>query len=479
MTATSELPELWQWSACGLSAAIRDGSISCGEAVGAAVSRVRTENGRYNAIVEDLTEPALAKAADHDRQLAQNGPLGPLHGVPVTIKVNTDQEGQATTNGLPALKDLIAPADAPVVRNLKRAGAIIIGRTNTPEFSFRPTTDNPLHGRTINPWDEQRSPGGSSGGASAALTAGFGALAHGSDLAGSLRFPAFMCGLATVKPGFGRLPAYNPSAPSERSLLSQMMSTQGIIAREVRDVRLATEVMAAPDPRDPWHIPMPFKGPPISGSIKLAVARATNGYAIDPSIKAAIDRAATTLSAAGYEVEEIDPPMIAEAAEDARASLFSDAQFFMSEMVDKMGSQTIKDIFATYFELYQSYAPDEILRAMSRRTAYARAWSVFAEHYPLILTPFLMRSTYDWDEDTRGHAAVGDIFDSALYSWVINFLGVPAALAPAGYDNGLPISVQIVAGRFREDLALDAAEVLERANGIASHQLWRQQGWLT
>src|SRR6185503_489817 len=135
------------------------------------------------------------------------GPIGPLHGVPVTIKENVDQEGCATPNGVVAFKGVIAPADAPVVRNLRKAGAIIVGRTNTPELSMRATTDNPLRGRTKNPWDENTSPGGSSGGAGAAAAAGFGPVHHGNDIGGSLRFPAFANGVTTLKPTPGRIPA--------------------------------------------------------------------------------------------------------------------------------------------------------------------------------------------------------------------------------------------------------------------------------
>ena len=189
--------------------------------------------------------------------MASGRQRGPLHGVPVTIKENVDQQGKPTPNGLPAFETVIAPDDAPVVANLRRAGAIIVGRTNTPELSMRATTDNPLHGRTLNPWHPDASPGGSSGGAGAAAAAGFGPIHHGNDIGGSLRFPAFANGLSTVKPTPGRIPAYNPSATAERGLLAQLMSVQGAICREVRDVRLATRVMAARDARDPWWVPRP------------------------------------------------------------------------------------------------------------------------------------------------------------------------------------------------------------------------------
>ena len=154
--------------------------------------------------------------------------------MPVTVKVNVDTKGRATTNGMEIFKDTIAPDHSPVVSNLLKAGAILIGRTNTPEMSMRLTTDNPLHGLTRNPWDLQASPGGSSGGAASAGAAGFAAINHGNDIAGSLRYPATACGLSTIKPGLGRVPAYLPSAQAERGMLAQLMSVQGVICREVR-----------------------------------------------------------------------------------------------------------------------------------------------------------------------------------------------------------------------------------------------------
>ena len=160
--AVSNRP-LWQWSACELAEAIAARSVTAVEAVGSVVARMRATNGKINAVVDDLGEAALREAEAHDKAMSAGGPIGPLHGVPVTIKENVDQKGCATPNGVVAFNNVIAPDDAPVVRNLRRAGAIIIGRTNTPEFSFRGTTVNELHGRTFNPWNATASAGGSSG----------------------------------------------------------------------------------------------------------------------------------------------------------------------------------------------------------------------------------------------------------------------------------------------------------------------------
>ncbi len=220
-------------------------TISSREAVSACLARMNDVNPRLNAVTVDLGRDALAAADLADAAVARGEALGPLHGVPVAIKENVDQAGTATTNGVVAFRDLIATEDSPVVANLKAAGAVIVGRTNTPAFSFRLDTDNDLRGPTLNPWSRPHTPGGSSGGASSAVAAGIVPLAHGNDIAGSIRFPAYACGVTGLRPSFGRVPAFNPSATAERSPSSQLLSVQGPIARSVRDLRLSLRVMAA------------------------------------------------------------------------------------------------------------------------------------------------------------------------------------------------------------------------------------------
>ncbi len=168
---------------------------------------------------------------------------GALHGVPVTIKVNVDTAGHATTDGIVAAKDNIAETDSPLVAHMRAAGAVIVGRSNTPAFSLRWFTDNDLHGRTLNPFDAKVTPGGSSGGAAAAVATGMGAIAHGNDYGGSVRYPAWACGVVGLRATVGRVPGYKASAPS-RIISNQMMSVQGPLTRSVADARLALQVMA-------------------------------------------------------------------------------------------------------------------------------------------------------------------------------------------------------------------------------------------
>ena len=465
--------EPWRRSAVELAAMIRAREVSCAEVMESVLGRIAACNGRINAIVADCSEAAMRSAVQKDRE--KSGALGPLHGVPVTIKENVDVAGQATTNGVPAFADLIAPDDSPLVRNLLDAGAIIVGRTNTPELSMRATTDNPLRGRTLNPWDDAASPGGSSGGASAAAAMGFGPIHQGNDIGGSLRFPSFACGVSTVKPTFGRIPAFNPSASAERGLLAQLISVQGAICREVRDVRLATRVMAGGDPRDPWWVPVPFDGPRLAPPIRVAVTTETHGYPAHPGILAGIETAAALLSNAGYAVERVATPSIMKPAQAWFDVLASELAHFLGPTVREHGSETIQAIWDHYQRIGKPVDPAGYRQAIADRSALTREWNVFLDQYPLVLCPFLMRSTYDWDYDAQGFDQVSDLFLSAIYSTGINYLSLPAGVVPIGFADGRPAGVQIIGRRFREDMILDAMEVVEASIGILAHTLWERE----
>ena len=466
----------WKRSACEQAKAIAAGHVSSEEVVTDVVARIRARNGDINAITYDLGDDAIVAALEADRALAAGGPIGPLHGVPVTIKVNVDVAGQPSPNGIAALAGVIATDDAPITRNLTRAGAIVVGRTNAPEYSMRLTTWNPMHGRTVNPWHPDASPGGSSGGAGAAAAAGFGAIHHGNDIAGSLRFPAFTCGVATVKPTQGRLPTFNPSATADRGLLSALMSAQGTIAREVCDVRLGTRVMCEPDPRDPLHVPLPFDGAPLPGPVRVAVTRNTHGFAAHSGVLALIDRAATALSDAGYDVVEVEPPPIVDAARAWFRAGITDVKHQLGAAVEKNGSDELRRIFATYYEIGELLDLTGFQDALAQRTGLIRRWTMFLDEHPLVLCPFLFRPTYPWDYDARGEAEVRELWEASIYSCGFNFLGLPTGLVPVDLVEGLPAGVQVVGRRFREDTICDALETLESAVGVLTRRLWARDG---
>ena len=468
---------LWQWTASEISAATRGGTISATDATEAAIARMDEVNPTLNAVVENLADEARAEAAALD---ASSAPKGALHGVPVTIKINVDQKGHPTSNGVPAFKDLIAPEDAPLVRNLKDAGAIVIGRTNTPEFSFRADTDNPLYGRTYNPWGRHLSAGGSSGGAGSAVMSGIGALAHGNDIGGSLRFPASANGAVTVKPGLGRVPAWNPSQKAERGFLAQSMSVQGLITRNAADLHLSMPALIAADARDPFHVPLPWRGAPIEGPIRVAVTREDFGFGLHSDVATALDKAASALSNAGYAVEEVDPPLARETGEVGYRALLGEVQALMGADIRAHGSDEVNKIFDAYYAEFPPFEGTEQLEMIAKRTHYAREWSLFLEDYPLVLTPFLLAPFFTAGRDTEGPEGVREVLGRAHWSFVMNFTGLPAGNIPthiAELPSGpQPIGVQIAGRRWREDLIVDAMEAIEKEIPPVCSTLWDMQG---
>lgn len=467
--------DLWRLSATELQARIGAKEVSARDAVGASIARMEAVNPSLNAVVVSCADEAMATASALDEAQARGESLGPLHGVPVTIKINVDQRGHATSNGVAAFAELMAQDDAPVVANLRQAGAVIVGRTNTPEFSFRADTDNELYGRTHNPWGPNISPGGSSGGAAASVMAGIGALAHGNDIGGSLRFPALACGAATVKPGLGRVPAYNPSQTSERGLLAQSMSVQGLIARSADDVALGMQALVAPEPRDPWQVSMPIAQPPLEGPIKVAFCSETDEFALHPDVGTALENAAHALEGAGYEIVPTQAPMVREICHVAYRALMGETEALLGEAIRHYGSKTINDVFACYYELYPPYEGAELLAALAQRSHYARAWNAFLETYPLVLSPLLPAPYFAPDRDIEGVDGVRETLGSTIWSFPMNFLGLPAGIAAAHFNGAQPIGVQVASWRFREDLVLEACAVIEASAGSMAERLWSRR----
>ena len=463
---------LWQWSACDLAAAIRTKEVSCVEVTEAAVTRMRAANPPLNAVTVDLGDEAIETAKKADQIAATEVALGPLHGVPITIKENVDVKGQATPNGVKAFENLIAPDDSPITRHLKEAGAIIIGRTNTPEFSFRAFTDNPLRGLTKNPWNEGITCGGSSGGAGASLAAGIGAIAHGNDIGGSLRIPAYCNGVVTIKPTLGRVPAYNPSAPEERPPLMQIMSVQGPITREVRDARLSLAVMAQGDAHDPWWVPAPLDGPRPAEPIRIAKTTNAFGIPMHNAVVEAIDTAAKHLEDAGYAIEEVDPPNVIEVFELWRDLIFTEMHVMMGKIIEEYAGDDMKKVVAAYYKWANVRDFEGYMRGLADRTRLLRQWTEFLEHYPLVLCPASLQPPFPVNADLASEEAPKQVFEALTYISSMNLMGLPASIVPVLINDSLPIGVQIIGGRYREDLCLDAAQAIEVRAGILVEQLW-------
>lgn len=461
--------ELWRWSAGRIAAGIGARDISAREAVEASIARLRAVNGAINAVTVDLSDRALAAADRADAAVKRGDRLGPLHGVPVTIKENVDQAGCATTNGVVANRDAIAQEDSPVVANLLKAGAIPIGRTNTPAFSFRLDTVNDLRGRTHNPWRRGVTPGGSSGGAAASVAAGIVPVAHGNDIAGSVRYPAFCCGLAGLRPSFGRVPAYLPTQKAERAISAQLLSVQGPIARTVSDVRLGFAAMAARDPRDPWWVPAPLEGPPQPRRVAVVREPADlDGVALSPAIAHALDQAAHWLAQAGYEVVDERTPGFTDAARLWFEMFVPEFRQFMQADFERDGDDGIRTAMAYLAAIAPDLDPDAHLKALARRTKLQRDWWLHLERTPLVLAPVCAVPPYGIGFDIESRARTEQVWRECSTLMAVPVLGLPGMAVATGLADGLPVGVQIVGPRFREDLCLAAAEAIEaRANVTA------------
>ena len=459
--------DLWQFDATDLARLIRLGQVSSREATQACLTRLHAVNPAINAVVRVLEEEAVAAAEAADAARARGAALGALHGVPVTVKVNTDQAGCPTDNGVVAFRDAIASEDSPVVANLKRAGAIIVGRTNTPAFSMRMFADNALHGRTLNPRDPAVSAGGSSGGAGAAVATGIGAIAHGNDIGGSVRIPALFNGVVGLRVSLGRVPSYNPSQPIPRPVGAQLMAVQGPLTRSVRDARLALAVMAQGDPCDTRWADVPLEGPELPRPVRVALFPRNPGGFTHPAQAEAVHQAGRYLANAGYAVDEAMPPGLEEIIETWHRIGSTDVLGALAPRVEELGDDDARTSMRLWLELYPPSDMQGVLAALAQRDLLLWRWLTFMQQYPLVVMPTLgdLAPPHNLDTTREGQARV---MDSIRVSLISPLLGVPAIAVPVGNHGRLRAGVQILASRFREDLCLDAGEVVEAAEGVVT-----------
>jgi amidase len=459
-TTASRADELWQRDAVELARLIRRGTVSSREATLSCLARLDATNPHLNAVVRQFRDEALDAAGAADAELRRGEPCGPLHGVPITIKVNVDQRGHPTDNAVPAYRDAIASEDNPLVANLRRGGAVIIGRTNTPCYSMRWFTENELHGPTLNPWDATRTPGGSSGGAAAAVAAGIGAIAHGNDIAGSVRYPAFCCGIAGLKPTFGRIPSFNGTATSPATISSQLMAVQGPLARRVGDLRVAFDVMAVPDPRDPRCV-VTATPPAPRRPIGVALVANPGGRGVHAAIGNAVKAAGRALAAAGYAVEEIEPPRLVEAADLWAKIAMPDVIAQLDPLIAKNGDPGIRRAIELWHAAFPRYTAADTLAALGQRLELLRDWQLFLERHPIVVMPVSTALPFPVGHDLIDGVTTAQIIAAQAPMLAVSVLGLPAVSVPTGLSDGVPVGVQIVAGRNREDLCFDAAEVVE------------------
>jgi amidase len=454
---------LWRLSATELARLIRKREVSAREAAEAALQRLDAVNPRINAVVAHRPELVRQQADAVDRALARGEDPGPLAGVPVAVKVNVDVAGFATTNGTRLQRDLVAQANSPVVDNLLRAGAVMLGRTNSPAFALRWFTSNLIHGNTRNPRDPALTPGGSSGGSAAAVASGICALAHGTDIGGSIRYPAYACGVHGLRPSLGRVPAYNASGP-ERGIGPQLMAVSGPIARTIADLRVGLAAMAAPDLRDPWWTPAPLEGPPVK--LRAALCLRPGGLPIVAAVETALLDAARRLSDAGWEVEQVeDVPFLHEAAELQERLWLGDGFAALADAAAREGDPGALAVVAAFRAKAATFEPDVVARALVRRATLTREWRLFLETHPVLLLPVSAELPFPDGLDLESEASFWRVWQAQLTQRALPTMGLPGLTVSTGLVGTAPVGVQLVAGRYREDLCLRAGAAIE-AGGV-------------
>lgn len=458
------MSDLFQLSGAEISEQVRRKTVSALEVCDAVLARVEAVNPQINAVVQRTDDEARDAAKAIDAAIAKGEKLGPLVGVPVTIKVNTDQVGYANTNGLRLQKNLIAEQDSPIVSNLRKAGAIIVGRTNTPAFSLRWFTRNGVHGHTRNPVNMNLTPGGSSGGASAAVASGMCAIGHGTDIGGSIRYPAYACGLQGLRPTLGRIAAGNFTAP-DRHVGAQLMAVSGPIARSVADLRLGLAAMAQKDLRDPWWTPAAIDAGDYPKRAALTIA--PEGMNVDARVEAALKDAAARLADAGWEIVETECPPFREPAR-------LQAQLWLAEF-RRTGAKAIAEeadpdssfVYEQMVRLCPEPGLDEFMDALQRRVTLLREWNLFLEKYPVLICPVSGEVPFPDLDDVVSPERFEEIMEAQLTQVGLPLMSLPGLSVFTGMEGDIPLGAQLIGGRYAEDILLNAAEEIEsRSPGI-------------
>lgn len=452
------MAHIWQMTASEIASAVRSKRLSAMEVTQAHLTRIEKVNPTINAVVQECREDALHAAKQVDEAISRNDDPGPLCGVPVTIKVNVDQQGYATTNGLRLQKDLVAKCDSPVVSNVRKSGGIIIGRTNTPAFSLRWFTNNSLNGQTLNPRNEKITPGGSSGGAAAAVASGMCAVGHGTDIAGSIRYPAYACGLHGLRPTLGRVPAYNSSAP-DRHIGAQFMAVSGPIARSIADIEISLMAMAASDLRDPWYVPAPSDRQDFPKRAALTIN--PDGMNVSDPVRQALLDAADKFRAAGWKVHEVESPPMRRAAEVNARLWMADIQLGARELLKKEADPDAEFVFSQMSKDVGDVGFEDLMDALQSRVGLAREWALFFQDYLLLLCPVSGELPFDQQLDVKSEESFSRVFEAQLTQRAIPAIGVPALSVATGECQGRPVGVQLVAPMFREDILIAAGQDLE------------------
>ncbi len=463
--STSELTFL---SASQMAEQIRNKQISPVELVEAHLARIEHLNPKINAFVQIDSEGVLVQARNAEAAVMQNQNLGPLHGVPISIKSSIDVAGMRCEAGTKLREGYIASSDAPLVSPLRNAGAIILGVTNTPELLMAWETDNLLYGRTNNPWDISRTAGGSSGGEAAAIASGCSAGGVGSDGGGSIRVPAHFCGICGLKPTPGRIPATG-HYPQSVGPFAQL-GVIGPMARTVADLKLLFEAMQGPDIGDPSSAPVLVRWPEGNAlkKIRIGYFEDDSRTPVTPETRASIRQAAEALRSSGFEVEPFRP----EGLEKARQLWWKFFGVAGGMLLGPITSGHEAELSPILKEFNGWVAAEPPLTAQSLLDTWIERdllrMQVFAEmeKFPVLLCPVASIPAFRHGERSwQVEGKTVQYLDAWSYCEWFNLLGMPAVVVPVGRTpEGLPIGVQIVARPWEEELVLSVAEELERGS---------------
>src|SRR5712672_4097337 len=453
------MQDVWRLSAADLASLVKSKKLSAKEAAQAALARLDAVNPKINAVVDHKPSEVLAEATAVDAAIARGDELGILAGVPLTVKVNIDQIGFATTNGLKLQRDAIAKTNSPVIDNLRKSGAVILGRTNCPAFSYRWFTTNLIHGDTKNPRDPGITPGGSSGGAGAAVAAGIGHIAHGTDIAASIRYPAYACVVHGLRPTVGRVAAFNASLP-ERTIGAQISAVSGPLARSIGDLRIALGAMSGKDARDPWWVSASLEGPALPK--RAALCYHPDGLETAAEVRAAVADAGKRLERAGWVVEEIeDTPPLREAAELQTKLWLGDNYEAQLEAAEREGDPGALACLRGNRARVFPFDAAAFSKALTRRATLTREWLHFFETYSVLLMPVSSELPFPDGLDLRDDVSFTRVWRAQLPQIAIPFMGLPALTVSTGLVGRVPVGVQLVSTRYREDLCLLAGEAIE------------------
>ena len=467
------MPELTFLSAVSMAEQIRRKQLSPVELLEAHLSRIEELNPRLNAFVHVAVEGARRQARIAEAAVRDGQELGVLHGVPLSIKCSMEVAGLRWESGTKLRAGIVAERDAPLVARLRQAGAIILGVTNAPELLMAWETDNLLYGRTNNPWDVTRTPGGSSGGEAAAIAAGMSAGGVGSDGGGSIREPAHFSGICGLKPTPGRIPAtgHFPQSVGPFALIGVV----GPMARNVDDLKILFEVMQGPDDGDPSAAPVPLRWPDQDElkQVRIGYFEDDGRTPVTPETRAAVRTAAEALRRAGFQVEPFRPQGL-EPARKLWWQLFGIAGGMMLGPMIKGREAELSPMlqqFSAGVAARPAHSGQSLLDTWIQRDLVRMQVLAQMREYPVLLCPVASIPAFRHGERSwQVEGKTVKYFDAWSYTEWFNLLGTPAASVPVGKSaEGLPIGVQIVARPWQEELVISVAAALEKQVGRYPH----------